>query len=52
MKPYNPKNFVPGMCKIARNLTLNTYHKDLENHIVRIVIAIRKKKISYFFVKS
>ena len=22
MKPYNPKKFVPGMCKIAHNLTL------------------------------
>ena len=25
MKPYNPKKFVSGMCKIAHNLTLKVF---------------------------
>ena len=28
MKPYNPKKFVLGMCKIAHNLTLNGSSKN------------------------
>ena len=28
MIPYNPKKFVPGMCKIAHNLTLNDLTRD------------------------
>ena len=27
MKLYNPRKFVPGMCKIACNLTLNNFHR-------------------------
>ena len=29
MKPYNPKKFVPDMCKIAYNLTLKRPGLDI-----------------------
>ena len=37
MIPYNPQKFVPGMCKIAHNLTLKMKMYDKHNSVNSVV---------------